>query len=60
MWSKTNCPGLVAPDWSQLQIVLYVWEERRVGAAKIGQVAQETGLSIDTIRFYEKQGLLKL
>jgi len=29
------------------------------GAAKIGQVANETGLSIDTIRFYEKQGLLK-
>jgi DNA-binding transcriptional MerR regulator len=28
-------------------------------AAKIGQVANETGLSIDTIRFYEKQGLLK-
>src|SRR6266849_2125246 len=28
-------------------------------AAKIGQVAQETGLSIDTIRFYEKQGLLR-
>ena len=27
--------------------------------AKIGQVAQETGLSIDTIRFYEKQGLLR-
>ena len=27
--------------------------------AKIDQVAQETGLSIDTIRFYEKQGLLK-
>ncbi len=27
--------------------------------AKIGQAAQETGLSIDTIRFYEKQGLLK-
>jgi DNA-binding transcriptional MerR regulator len=27
--------------------------------AKIGQVAQQTGLSIDTIRFYEKQGLLK-
>lgn len=27
-------------------------------AAKIGQVANETGLSIDTIRFYEK-GLLK-
>ena len=26
--------------------------------AKIGQVAKETGLSIDTIRFYEKQGLL--
>ena len=26
---------------------------------KIGQVAHETGLSIDTIRFYEKQGLLK-
>jgi DNA-binding transcriptional MerR regulator len=30
-----------------------------MGAAKIGQVAQETGLSIDTIRFYEKQGLLR-
>jgi DNA-binding transcriptional MerR regulator len=28
-------------------------------ASKIGQVANETGLSIDTIRFYEKQGLLK-
>src|SRR6516162_11056738 len=28
-------------------------------AAKIGQVANVTGLSIDTIRFYEKQGLLK-
>ncbi len=27
--------------------------------ARIGQVAQETGLSIDTIRFYEKQGLLR-
>jgi DNA-binding transcriptional MerR regulator len=32
---------------------------RAVGSAKIGQVAQETGLSIDTIRFYEKQGLLR-
>src|SRR5579885_2777712 len=31
----------------------------KVGTAKIGQVARETGLSIDTIRFYEKQGLLK-
>jgi DNA-binding transcriptional MerR regulator len=30
-----------------------------MSTAKIGQVAQETGLSIDTIRFYEKQGLLK-
>lgn len=28
-------------------------------SARIGQVAQETGISIDTIRFYEKQGLLK-
>lgn len=27
--------------------------------ARIGQAAQETGLSIDTIRFYEKQGLLR-
>jgi len=26
---------------------------------KIGQVANASGLSIDTIRFYEKQGLLK-
>jgi DNA-binding transcriptional MerR regulator len=26
---------------------------------KIGQVARQTGLSIDTIRFYEKQGLSK-
>jgi DNA-binding transcriptional MerR regulator len=32
---------------------------RTVAATKIGQVAHETGLSIDTIRFYEKQGLLK-
>jgi DNA-binding transcriptional MerR regulator len=32
---------------------------KAMGTAKIGQVAQETGLSIDTIRFYEKQGLLK-
>lgn len=30
-----------------------------IQAAKIGQVAKETGLSIDTIRFYEKEGLLK-
>ncbi len=28
-------------------------------AAKIGQVAHETGVSIDAIRFYEKQGLLR-
>jgi hypothetical protein len=28
-------------------------------AARIGQVSHETGVSIDTIRFYEKQGLLK-
>lgn len=28
-------------------------------AAKIGSVARETGISIDTIRFYEKQGLVK-
>jgi DNA-binding transcriptional MerR regulator len=27
--------------------------------AKIGRVAQQTGLSIDTIRIYEKQGILK-
>lgn len=26
---------------------------------RIGRVARETGLTIDTIRFYEKQGLLK-
>jgi DNA-binding transcriptional MerR regulator len=26
---------------------------------KIGDVAKKTGLSIDTIRFYEKQGLLR-
>jgi Predicted transcriptional regulators len=26
---------------------------------QIGKVAQETGLSIDTIRFYEKEGLLR-
>jgi len=28
-------------------------------AAKIGSVARETGISIDTIRFYEKEGLVK-
>jgi hypothetical protein len=27
--------------------------------ARIGQVARETGLSVDAIRFYEKQGLLE-
>ena len=27
--------------------------------ARIGQVAQQTGLTVDTIRFYEKQGLLR-
>jgi DNA-binding transcriptional MerR regulator len=32
---------------------------KTVSHARIGQVAQETGLSIDTIRFYEKEGLLK-
>jgi MerR family copper efflux transcriptional regulator len=30
----------------------------KAGAMQIGQVAQNTGLSIDTIRFYEKQGLV--
>jgi DNA-binding transcriptional MerR regulator len=28
-------------------------------SARIGQAAGETGVSIDTIRFYEKQGLLR-
>ncbi len=28
-------------------------------AVKIGAAAKETGLSVDTIRFYEKEGLLK-
>jgi DNA-binding transcriptional MerR regulator len=28
-------------------------------AAKIGSVAKQTGISIDTIRFYEKEGLVK-
>lgn len=28
-------------------------------AIQIGQLAKETGLSIDTIRFYERKGLLK-
>ena len=28
-------------------------------AAKIGEAAKEAGLSIDTIRFYEKEGLLR-
>jgi MerR family copper efflux transcriptional regulator len=30
----------------------------KAGEMQIGQVAQNTGLSIDTIRFYEKQGLV--
>jgi DNA-binding transcriptional MerR regulator len=28
-------------------------------AVQIGKVARETGLSVDTIRFYEKEGLLQ-
>jgi hypothetical protein len=32
---------------------------QEVTGARIGRVAQETCLSIDTIRFYEKQGLLR-
>lgn len=28
-------------------------------AVQIGKVARETGLSVDTIRFYEKEGLLR-
>jgi MerR family mercuric resistance operon transcriptional regulator len=28
-------------------------------AIRIGEAAKETGLSVDTIRFYEKEGLLK-
>ncbi|HVZ79999.1 MAG TPA: MerR family transcriptional regulator [bacterium] len=31
----------------------------RNGLLQIGQVARKTGLSIHTIRFYEKQGLLE-
>ena len=30
----------------------------KAGEMQIGRVAQNTGLSIDTIRFYEKQGLV--
>jgi DNA-binding transcriptional MerR regulator len=30
----------------------------KAGKMQIGRVAQNTGLSIDTIRFYEKQGLV--
>jgi DNA-binding transcriptional MerR regulator len=30
-----------------------------VSGAKIGRVAQQTGVTVDTIRFYEKQGLLR-
>lgn len=29
-----------------------------MGAIKIGQVAQQTGVSVDTIRFYERRGVL--
>jgi DNA-binding transcriptional MerR regulator len=34
-------------------------EKTLSNAAKIGWAARETGLSIDTIRFYEKEGLVK-
>lgn len=30
-----------------------------IEAVKIGEALKETGLSVDTIRFYEKEGLLK-
>ena len=32
---------------------------QKVSGARIGRVAQDTGVTIDTIRFYEKQGLLR-
>ena len=34
-------------------------QERRERRRQIGSVARETGTSIDTIRFYEKGGLVK-
>lgn len=39
--------------------ILSMGTKKMMGRAKIGEVAQKTGISIDTIRFYEKQGLLR-
>src|SRR5882672_11408628 len=52
-----NC-GALTLEWSP-DCILSMGAKTVSHPAKIGQVAQETGLSIDTIRFYEKQGLLK-
>src|SRR5215467_7480097 len=38
---------------------ILVMGAQAVSGAKIGCVAQEAGVSIDTIRFYEKKGLLR-
>jgi hypothetical protein len=34
-------------------------QEKRSHATKIGPIVKQSGLSIDTLRFYVKQGLLK-
>ncbi len=63
-FSKRSC-GLSDPnsghstlEWTP-DCILSMGAKTVSHPAKIGQVAEETGLSIDTIRFYEKQGLLK-
>ena len=52
------------PAWKTLDLTsectLSVGAKKDVNVAvKIGSVARETGISIDTIRFYEKGGLVK-
>jgi DNA-binding transcriptional MerR regulator len=57
--TKDRAPGChLTLEWTP-GCILIVGVMTVSNPARIGQVAHETGLSIDTIRFYEKQGLLR-
>src|SRR5579883_1356467 len=49
-WGKTLDPGVYSRPYTS-------WRGTKT-MLSIGQVAKQTGVAVDTIRFYEKQGLL--